>query len=152
MVVKTQVCAFSELKVYPGHGRSFVRRDGQVLLFLNSKCHSLYKQKKKPGQLTWTTAWRRLNKKAKSITVTRRRNRKSNKFVRAVAGVTAKQIEAARKAPPSAKAVAAARDIAAIRERKRKARAERRAAAKAARKGGRRQAAPVARNTGRRGR
>jgi len=64
----------------------------QTMIFLNSKCHNLYKMKKKPGQLTWTQAWRRLNKKGKSITVTKRRNRKSTKFVRAVAGVTAKQV------------------------------------------------------------
>lgn len=64
----------------------------QALVFLNSKCLSLYKQKKKPGQLTWTQAWRRLNKKGKTITVTRRRNRKTTKFVRAVTGVTKAEV------------------------------------------------------------
>lgn len=29
---RTLVCAFSELRVYPGHGKQFVRRDGQVWL------------------------------------------------------------------------------------------------------------------------
>eukprot|EP00612_Vaucheria_litorea_P000262 CAMPEP_0171455196 /NCGR_PEP_ID=MMETSP0945-20130129/2189_1 /TAXON_ID=109269 /ORGANISM="Vaucheria litorea, Strain CCMP2940" /LENGTH=150 /DNA_ID=CAMNT_0011980391 /DNA_START=40 /DNA_END=492 /DNA_ORIENTATION=+ len=150
MVVKTLVCAFSELRVYPGHGKQFVRRDGQALVFLNSKCLSLYKQKKKPGQLTWTQAWRRLNKKGKTITVTRRRNRKTTKFVRAVTGATKAEIDARRRAPPSAKASASAKEIAAIKERRRKARAERRRAAKANNAG--RRAAPAARNTGRRGR
>lgn len=64
----------------------------QALVFLNSKCLSLYKQKKKPGQLTWTQAWRRLNKKGKTITVTRRRNRKTTKFVRAVTGATKAEV------------------------------------------------------------
>ena len=123
----------------------------QALVLLNSKCLSLYKQKKKPGQLTWTQAWRRLNKKGKTITVTRRRNRKTTKFVRAVTGATkaevrgcwgrvlgvsctvcmlgclywgvlvfprwllnwcSHQIDARRRAPPSAKASASAKEIA----------------------------------------
>lgn len=35
----------------------------QVANLLNSKCTSLYLQKKKPSKLKWTIAWRRLNKK-----------------------------------------------------------------------------------------
>ena len=62
------------------------------MILLNSKCMSLYQQKKKPGQLTWTQAWRRLNKKGKTITVTRRRNRKTTKFVRAVAGMSKREV------------------------------------------------------------
>ena len=30
MVVKTDVCYFSELKIFPGHGSKFVRKDGKV--------------------------------------------------------------------------------------------------------------------------
>lgn len=32
MVIKTEVCGFSDTRVYPGHGVRFVRRDGQVRL------------------------------------------------------------------------------------------------------------------------
>jgi hypothetical protein len=37
MVIKTEVCSFSEYKVYPGHGCRFVRRDGTVLNLSTSK-------------------------------------------------------------------------------------------------------------------
>ena len=30
MVIKTEVCAFSDNRIYPGHGVRFIRRDGQV--------------------------------------------------------------------------------------------------------------------------
>lgn len=63
MVIKTGTCSFSEYRIYPGHGSRFVRKDGQLVVFLNSKMESLYHQKKKPAKLTWTLAWRRHNKK-----------------------------------------------------------------------------------------
>lgn len=37
MVVKTDLCAFSEFKIYPGNGKTFVRRDGQCLRFISRK-------------------------------------------------------------------------------------------------------------------
>ena len=30
MVIKTQVCNFSQMKIYPGHGKSYVRLDSKV--------------------------------------------------------------------------------------------------------------------------
>lgn len=30
MVIKTEVCAFSDIRIYPGHGVRMIRRDGQV--------------------------------------------------------------------------------------------------------------------------
>lgn len=43
MVIKTEVCAFSDTRIYPGHGMRFVRRDGQVMaqLFCTSKLLSI---------------------------------------------------------------------------------------------------------------
>jgi hypothetical protein len=29
-VCRTELCAFSEYRIYPGHGVRFIRRDGQV--------------------------------------------------------------------------------------------------------------------------
>mmetsp|Transcript_21373 Transcript_21373/g.41906 ORF Transcript_21373/g.41906 Transcript_21373/m.41906 type:complete len:126 (+) Transcript_21373:79-456(+) len=76
MVVKTNVCAYTEFKIYPGHGIKFVRKDGQPLDFINSKAKSLYHQRIKPNKLTWTTGWRRLNKKDKRDDGKRIRRRK----------------------------------------------------------------------------
>lgn len=43
MVIKTEVCAFSDTRIYPGHGMRFVRRDGQVMaqLFRTSELRSI---------------------------------------------------------------------------------------------------------------
>ena len=30
MVIKTQVCNFSQMKIYPGHGKSYIRLDSKV--------------------------------------------------------------------------------------------------------------------------
>lgn len=54
MVIKTEPCAFSELKIYPGRGTRFAARDGKLHYFINSKCRSLYHQRIKPVKLTWT--------------------------------------------------------------------------------------------------
>ncbi len=39
MVVKTDTCFFTEFKIYPGHGRRLVRKDGKVPQLLgNCSC------------------------------------------------------------------------------------------------------------------
>ena len=64
MVVKTETCFFSEVRIYPGHGSRLVRRDGRVLVFANHKCVAHYANKKRAQNLRWSQAWRRMNKKA----------------------------------------------------------------------------------------
>lgn len=63
MVIKTQLCAFSENRIYPGHGSMCCRRDGQTFWLGTKKAKSMYNQRKKPQKLAWTQAWRRLHKK-----------------------------------------------------------------------------------------
>merc|ERR1711868_68882 len=48
MVIKTDPCVFSEMKIYPGHGLKFASKDGKVHYFISSKVRSLYHQKIKP--------------------------------------------------------------------------------------------------------
>eukprot|EP01035_Chromulina_nebulosa_P018763 gene18763-24530_t len=88
MVVKTELCSFSENRVYPGHGIRFIKRDGQPLLLSSSKSKSLYNQRKKPAKLTWTQAWRRLNKKGKEEGVAKKKARRVIKVQRAIVGAT----------------------------------------------------------------
>mmetsp|Transcript_20863 Transcript_20863/g.30938 ORF Transcript_20863/g.30938 Transcript_20863/m.30938 type:complete len:160 (-) Transcript_20863:154-633(-) len=116
MVIKTDTCAFSEFRIYPGHGMRFVRRDGTQVIAINSKCKSLINQRKKPAKLTWTQAWRRLNKKIKVEEVTRRRTRRTTKFQKAVMGMSLEEIKAKRttlqkKVPSALRAAAAAKEI-----------------------------------------
>ena len=58
MVVKTELCAFSEYRIYPGHGIRMIRKDGQPVTLISSKCKSMLRQRKKPAKLTWTQTWR----------------------------------------------------------------------------------------------
>ena len=37
MVIKTELCAFSEWKIYPGRGIRYVARDGRPFLFLSKR-------------------------------------------------------------------------------------------------------------------
>ena len=59
MVIKTQLCAFSERRVYPGHGKMAISRDGKTFFFGSRKAARMSEQKKKPQKLAWTMAWRR---------------------------------------------------------------------------------------------
>jgi len=65
MVIKTDPCAFSEMKIFPGRGSRFAAKDGKVHMFISTKCRSLYFQRIKPVKLTWTQASRRYNKKVR---------------------------------------------------------------------------------------
>lgn len=63
MVVKTDSCNYTEYKIYPGRGQKFVAKDGKVSFFITAKADSLFHQKIKAVKLTWSQAWRRMNKK-----------------------------------------------------------------------------------------
>merc|ERR1712216_358543 len=73
MVIKTDPCAFSEMKIYPGRGTKFVSKDGKTHLFISSKTRSLFHQRIKPVKLTWTQASRRFNKKTKVVDIQKKR-------------------------------------------------------------------------------
>ena len=96
MVIKTDPCVFSEMKIYPGHGMKFASKDGKTHFLIGSKVRSLYHQKIKPVKLTWTQAWRRFNKKVRVDEVTKKKTRKTTRFQKAVVGMSLEQIKKAR--------------------------------------------------------
>jgi large subunit ribosomal protein L24e len=63
MVLKTQLCRFSGLRIYPGRGLVFIRVDSTQYLFMNKKCRSLYHNRLKPAKLAWTAVYRKQHKK-----------------------------------------------------------------------------------------
>jgi ribosomal protein L24E len=65
MVLKTEKCSFSGLRVYPGHGMRLTKVDSTTFLFLNGKCKKMFNQKKKPAKLAWTAAYRKAHKKVR---------------------------------------------------------------------------------------
>jgi len=106
MVVKTETCAFSEYKIFPGHGLRVVRTDGNVVILSNSKCKGLLKQRKKPAKLVWTQAWRRANKKLKVEQVNRKKTKKTTRFQRAIVGASLDEIKKVRTQKSSERQVA----------------------------------------------
>merc|ERR1712127_269725 len=92
MVIKTDPCAFTEMKIYPGRGSKFAGKDGKVHFFVSSKARSLFHQKIKPVNLTWTQASRRFNKKIKVEDIQKKRTRKTTRVQKAVVGMSLDEI------------------------------------------------------------
>jgi large subunit ribosomal protein L24e len=82
MVVKTEVCTFSELKIYPGKGIRYMSKDCKLPIFLSKKSTVLYLKKVRPQKIRWCTAWRRINKKLQTGEVNNKRKRRAKKIVR----------------------------------------------------------------------
>uniref|UniRef100_A0A0A9WT15 Large ribosomal subunit protein eL24 n=1 Tax=Lygus hesperus TaxID=30085 RepID=A0A0A9WT15_LYGHE len=101
MVVKTDTCYFSEYRIYPGHGRRVVRRDGKLLVFLNSRMRAHNNNRKKAMLLRWTQAWRRANKKLHVNKIVQKRvAKKSTRVFRAFSGISLEELQS-RRAPNS---------------------------------------------------
>eukprot|EP00946_MAST-07B_sp_MAST-7B-sp1_P004716 g4716.t1 len=130
MVIKTQLCAFSERRIYPGHGTMAVRRDGQVVFLASKKATAMYNQKKKPQKLAWTMAWRRLHKKNLDNRKKRTRTRKVVKYVRQISGLSLDNLKKKMTEKKSKREANRKLQLAEIKERKKKAKAERKAKAK----------------------
>merc|ERR1711957_101407 len=93
MVIKTDLCAYTEYRIYPGRGQRFVARDGKVSFFISSKADSLFHQRIKAVKLRWTQAWRRMNKKGKADESAKKRTRKAAKFQKAIVGMSLDDIK-----------------------------------------------------------
>lgn len=92
MVTKTELCEFSEYRIYPGRGSRYVTKDGKVHIFMTKKSSALFKLKKKAAALTWTQTWRRNNKKIKSEDLAKRRTKKTTRVQKAVVGMSLDEI------------------------------------------------------------
>merc|ERR1719329_1676179 len=88
MVVKTEPYSYTEYKIYPGRGQKFVAKDGKVSFFITAKVDSLFHQRIKAVKLTWSQAWRRMNKKGKLESSGRKKGKKVAKFQKAIVGLS----------------------------------------------------------------
>ena len=93
MVTKTDLCSYTESKIYPGRGRRHIAKDGKTYFFISTKARSLFHQKIKPVKLTWTLAWRRFNKKIRIDDLTRKRARRTTRVQKAVVGMSLDDIK-----------------------------------------------------------
>merc|ERR1712187_131136 len=80
-------------RIYPGRGQKLIAKDGKTHLFINKKSAALFRQKIKPVKLRWTQAWRRMNKKGKVDEAAKRRTRKTQKFQKAIVGMSLEDIK-----------------------------------------------------------
>mmetsp|Transcript_30942 Transcript_30942/g.30589 ORF Transcript_30942/g.30589 Transcript_30942/m.30589 type:complete len:153 (+) Transcript_30942:33-491(+) len=125
MVLKTTVCRFSGLRIYPGKGILFVRVDSQQYLFLNKKCKSLYHNRLRPAKLAWTVAYRKQHKKDQVSEVQRKKRRTLNKAAaRSIVGVSLEVINKRRTEKPEVRQASRDAALREIKERAKKAKAE----------------------------
>ena len=92
MVVKTEICSFSELRIYPGKGIRYMSKDCKLPIFLNKKTSKLYLRKVKPQKIRWCTAWRRINKKLQTSEAAKKKKRRAKKIIREIAGLDIEEI------------------------------------------------------------
>merc|ERR1712121_632002 len=90
--MKLELCNFSGYKIYPGHGKRFIRIDGKLFNFLNKKSERSFLMKRNPRKISWTVLYRKKHKKGTQEEISKKRTRRNVKFQRAIAGATSESI------------------------------------------------------------
>jgi len=111
-------CAFSGYRIYPGHGKKYVRADSKAFNLLNSKAESLFLRKRNPRKVAWTTLYRKLHRKGVTEEVTKKRARKVQKVQRAIVGTTLEILKAKRNQKPEVRQAAREAALKEIKDRK----------------------------------
>ena len=92
MVVKTEVCSFSEQRIYPGKGIRLITREGKLAILQNRRCKQFFVRKVKGQVIRWTVTWRRLNKKLSNDETVKRKKRRTRKAIKDVVGLEREEI------------------------------------------------------------
>merc|ERR1712039_558433 len=92
MVVKTHVCHYCDLKIYPGKGVKVITREGKINIYIHKKARSQALRKTRAQKIKWTIAWRRMNKKIKTTDVSKKKRRKVKTVIREITGMTIEDI------------------------------------------------------------
>eukprot|EP01099_Mayorella_cantabrigiensis_P003669 TRINITY_DN2771_c0_g2_i1.p1 TRINITY_DN2771_c0_g2~~TRINITY_DN2771_c0_g2_i1.p1 ORF type:complete len:164 (-),score=44.23 TRINITY_DN2771_c0_g2_i1:121-612(-) len=116
--MKTEICHFSGLKVYPGHGTRFVRGDSKTFIFFNKKSKVQFLNKTNPRKVPWTAVYRRLRKKGIVEEASKKKARKTQKLQRAIVGASLELIQAKRNQKPEVRQAARDAALKAIKEKK----------------------------------
>lgn len=121
MVIKTQLCRFSGLRVYPGAGIIFVRIDGQQFLLLNKKTRKLFHQRLRAQKIAWTASYRKAHKKDVVTEVKKKKKRVNQKgIVKAIAGAPLELINKKRNEKPEVRKASREAAIREVKERMKK--------------------------------
>ncbi|KAI9159512.1 60S ribosomal protein L24 [Blastocladiella emersonii ATCC 22665] len=119
--MKTELCSFSGFKIYPGHGKLFVRGDSKTFRFVSSKCESYFHQRLNPRKISWTTLYRRMHRKGITEESAKKRTRRAVKAQRAIVGASLELIRAKRNQTTEVRAAARAEAIKAAKAKKEEA-------------------------------
>merc|ERR1740138_1816500 len=105
MVVKTDLCNYSGFKIYPGHGKKYIRLDQKMFTFINGKVAACQLMKRRNLTTKWTAHYRRINKKGISADEAKKRrsNKKSTTIRRDIAGLDPALLAKAKAARPAKK-------------------------------------------------
>ncbi|XP_005088903.1 60S ribosomal protein L24 [Aplysia californica] len=115
--MRIELCSYSGLKIYPGHGKRMVKADGRVFNFLSHKCERSHTMKRNPRNINWTVLYRRKHKKGQIEEQVKRRTRRTQKFTRAITGATLSDIMAKRNQKPEVRKAQREQAIRAFKEK-----------------------------------
>merc|ERR1712029_157496 len=119
--MKIELCAYSGYKIYPCRGRTLVKSDGKVFKFLDGRSMKAHLLKRNPREVPWTVLYRRKHKKGLEEDVSKRRNKRTQKFQRAVVGATLQDIMAKRNQKPEVRKAQREQAVRAAKEQKKQA-------------------------------
>jgi len=148
--MKTEICSFSNFKIYPGHGTRYIRADNKTFTFISMKCSQAYFLKRNPRKTAWTQIYRRLHKKGALEETQKKKARKTQKIQRAIVGASLDDIKIKSQQKPEVRAAAREAALREIKEKKKQQQVAKTAAKKekakapAAAKGGKQQQKPQA--------
>merc|ERR1712189_101392 len=129
LIMKLELCNFSGYKIYPGHGKRFIRIDGKLFNFLSKKSERSFLMKRNPRKISWTVLYRKKHKKGTQEEISKKRTRMTVKFQRAIQGASLEAILAKRNMKPEVReaqrdqAIKAAKDKAKAVKSEKKAKA-----------------------------
>jgi len=124
------------MRIWPGKGRRFIRRDGRYLAFIDQKSRCLYDNRKKAQRLTWTQAWRRRNKKGRVETMSKKKGKKVARVFKGIAGTTIEDLKKKREIKPEVRKAQQQTALREIKEKAKKAAADKKKATAYAKKQG----------------
>merc|ERR1711959_604525 len=107
MVIKTETCSYSGMKIWPGRGKTFVRMDQKSFRFQNGKAEACFLMKRRNLTTKWTVHYRRINKKGISEEAAKRRSKKKTTSVRRdISGLPMELLQKAKAARPKSNSTA----------------------------------------------
>merc|ERR1711934_516997 len=130
--MRSEICHFSGLAIYPGHGKTYIKADGKKVILINGKSEKKLKAKKNPRKITWTILYRRKHKKGSMTEIeSRKRNRRALKAQRGIGGQSWAEIQAKKTVKPEVRKAQRDLAIAAAKQKKEAAAAKKKASAAA---------------------